>query len=49
MHDRPADEFFNRAAEVIAKAEDPAAGESIYLRLYLPLRLDSECHPYVER
>ena len=28
MHDQPADEFFNHAAEVLANAEDPAAARA---------------------
>ena len=49
MHDRPADEFFNRAAEVIAKAEDPAAARAYIYGFICHFALDSECHPYVEK
>ena len=49
MHDRPADDFFNRAAEVIAKSEDPAAARAYIYGFICHFALDSECHPYVEK
>ena len=49
LHDKPADEFFSRAAEVISQAEDPAAARAYIYGFICHFALDSECHPYVEK
>ena len=49
LHDRPAADFFRHAAEVIARAEDPAASRAYIYGFICHFALDSECHPYVEK
>ena len=49
LHDRPAADFFRHAAEVIARAEDPAAARAYIYGFICHFALDSECHPYVEK
>ena len=49
MHDQPADEFFNHAAEVLANAEDPAAARAYIYGFICHFALDSECHNYIEK
>ena len=49
LHDEMADVFFNRAVEVIARAEDPGAARAYIYGVICHFALDSECHPYVEK
>ncbi len=49
MHERPADVFFDHAAEVIAQAPDPAAARAYIYGFICHFALDSECHNYIEK
>lgn len=49
LHDRMADKFFLHAAEMIKKAENPAAARAYIYGVICHFALDSECHPYIEK
>lgn len=49
LHDKMADEFFLHAAEMIKKAENPAAARAYIYGVICHFALDSECHPYIEK
>lgn len=49
LHDKMADEFFKKAAEVIEKSENPAAARAYVYGFICHFALDSECHKYIER
>ena len=49
MHDRFADEFFKRAAKVIASSKDKGAARAYLYGFICHFALDSECHNYVEK
>ena len=49
LHDRMADGFFLHAAEMIKKAENPAAARAYIYGVICHFALDSECHPYIEK
>ena len=49
LHDKTADGFFLHAAEIIKKAENPAAARAYIYGVICHFALDSECHPYIEK
>ena len=49
LHDRMADRFFLHAAEIIKRADDPAAARAYIYGVICHFALDSECHPYIEK
>lgn len=49
LHDEMADIFFDHAAEVIAKAENPSAARAYIYGFICHFALDSECHKYIEK
>jgi len=49
MHERTADEFFIRAAEVLKRVSDPAAARVYIYGFICHFALDSECHKYIEK
>lgn len=49
MHDRYADEFFERAAAVLKHASDKGAARAYLYGFICHFALDSECHNYVEK
>lgn len=49
LHDEMADIFFEHAAGVIEKAEDPAAARTYIYGFICHFALDSECHKYIEK
>ena len=49
LHEKMADEFFEHAAQVIRKAENPAAARAYIYGFICHFALDSECHNYIEK
>lgn len=49
MHERPADEFFRKAADLYKNTEDPDAFRSYLYGFICHFALDSACHPYIEK
>ncbi len=49
MHDRPASEFFEKAAEIYGEAGDQEALKAYLYGFVCHFTLDSSCHPYIEK
>ncbi len=49
IHDKPAAEFFERAAGLYQHSEDPEALKAYLYGFICHFALDSACHPYIEK
>lgn len=49
LHDKMSDIFFENAANIIEKAENPGAARAYIYGVICHFALDSECHPYIEK